>query len=404
MTAKIDYRLITTTDELAAVCREVREAEFLAIDTEFMRDNTYWPKLCLLQFATRDQVFLADPLAEAADLSPFFEMLRSARFPKIFHAARQDIEIFHHLAGTIPEPLFDTQVAGMACGYGDAIGYEALVQKILRTGVDKSSRASDWSMRPLSARQLNYAAQDVYFLRDLYPVLHKQLEDLDRLHWLEEEVAELTNPMTYNLDPESAWKRLKLRSNARRNLGILVEVAAWREREARARNLPRARILKDDALYDVISHKYQTIEALASCRLIPRGFVKSDAAHGLIGAVKRGLERPRESLPRLEHPPQATNGTGAIVDILKIVLKMQCETFNVAQKLIANVSDLERIAIDDQADVRALKGWRRRVFGEAALKVKNGELSIRIENGRAVLVEDGTAGYQLTNTTSTSAT
>lgn len=384
MTDANQFELLTSTDALAAVCRDLRAAPFLAIDTEFMRDNTFWPKLCLVQFAGPDGVYLADPLASDLSLEPFYELLKQTDVPKVFHAARQDVEIFFHQGGFIPTPLFDTQVAGMACGYGDAIGYEAMVQRVLGAQVDKSSRASNWSARPLSERQLRYAAQDVYYLRDVYPKLRGQLEELDRMHWLEEEVAELTAPETYNLDPENAWMRLKMRTNVRRNLGVMIEAAAWREREAQRRDLPRGRVLKDDALYDVISHKFTSVEALASSRLIPKGFVKSDSAQGLIDAVNRGLERPKDSLPKLDRPgPQ--HGSGAVVELLKIVLKIQCEKFNVAQKLIATTSDLEKIATDDDADVRALRGWRRKVFGDAALQVKHGEMVLGLEDGEAVL-------------------
>lgn len=387
MTAQFDFKLITKTDDLAAACRDLSEAPYLTIDTEFMRDNSYWPKLCLVQFASPDLLFLADPLSDSLSLDPFFDLLRQNDCPKVFHAARQDVEIFFHSAGHIPSPLFDTQVAAMACGFGDSVGYDGLVQKVLRKNIDKSSRASDWSKRPLSGHQLRYAAQDVYFLRDVYIHLRDQLKKMDRVHWLEEEVEELTNPQTYNLDPENAWKRLRLRSGVRKNLGVLVEVAAWREREAQSRNVPRGRILKDDALYDVISHKYQTIEALDRCRLVPKGFVKSHAAHGLLEAVKKGTERDRESLPEIKASNQNGSGNGAIVDLLKIALKMQCERFNVAQKLIATVSDLEQIAYDDAADVAALRGWRRNVFGDLALKLKNGEAGLRIKNGNIVLTE-----------------
>ncbi len=376
--------LITETNSLDAACREALSAPFVTVDTEFLRENTYRPELCLIQFATPDSVYLVDPLAQDLDLSSFYDLLSASAVVKVFHAARQDVEIFYSLNETIPDPLFDTQIAAMACGMGDSIGYDTIVKRLLGANIDKSFRVSNWSHRPLSDRQMRYAAQDVSHLREVYLHLKKELERLDRLHWLTEEAAVLTDPGSYRAEPQDAWRRLKLRPSVRKKLGVLIEVAAWREQEAQARNVPRGRVLKDDALYDIVGQAPKTEQGLEKMRFLPRGFAKSGASQSLIEAIHRGLERPKEDLPPL--PELKPNGAvdGAIVDLLKVLLKLQCERHGVAQKLVASTADLEKIAAGQTESIPALEGWRKTVYGSYALDLLQGKTSLVVENGRVI--------------------
>ncbi|MCW5723610.1 MAG: ribonuclease D [Maricaulaceae bacterium] len=380
--------LIRTTDELYKACKALSRNGHVAVDTEFMRESTYWPVLCLIQAAGGGTEALIDPLADSIDLAPFYELLADPKITKVFHASRQDLEIFYHKAGgLIPAPLFDTQVAAMAVGLGDSIAYDNLVQAVLKRRLDKGPRFTDWSRRPLSEAQTVYALADVTHLRDLYPELRRKLEDAGRLDWLGEEMRVLTAPQTYNLTPEDAWKRLKIRKNSPKWLAALKAAAAWRELEAQERDTPRSRVMKDDALYEVINIAPQSAEALAGLRAVPKGFERSRSAQRLIEMMRQAMQDPKAFAPVVETPPPPPNGTGPTTELLKVLLKLVAEEKGVAPRLIATVPELEKIAADDDADVPALKGWRRETFGEPALRLKRGELALKMHNGRVVAVD-----------------
>jgi ribonuclease D len=380
--------VITTTAELAAACGRMSRHAFVTVDTEFLRETTYYPLLCVAQMATADEAVVIDTLAKELSLAPFFDLMADQRVLKVFHAARQDIEIMWHQAELIPGPVFDTQVAAMVLGYGDSISYDQLVQRITGDFLDKSHRFTDWSRRPLTAAQVSYALSDVTHLRDVFLSLSADLKKRGRGEWVGEEMEVLTSPATYRADPESAWERLKTRVRKPKELAVLIEVAAWREREAQSRDVPRGRVLKDDALGDVATHAPTTPERLAGLRSLPRGFERSRWGTDILEAVKRGLARDPGSLPRLEKPRQNINGN-ATVELLKVLLRMASEHHGVAAKVIATVDDLERIAGEDGADVPALHGWRREMFGNQALALKRGQLALAVEKGRVVAVERG---------------
>jgi ribonuclease D len=378
--------LITTTADLAAACERMSRHNFVTVDTEFLRETTYYPLLCVAQMAIADEAVVIDALAEGLDLAPFFQLMANEGVLKVFHAARQDIEIVWHQAKLIPHPVFDTQVAAMVLGYGESISYEQLVQRITGDAIDKSSRFTDWSRRPLSAAQVSYAMSDVTHLREVFLSLSADLQRRGRSEWVGEEMEVLTSPDTYRADPEIAWERLKTRVRKPRELSVLIEVAAWREREAQSRDVPRGRVLKDEAIGDIAIHAPTTTERLASLRSLPRGFERSKWGAEIIDAVKRGLARNPAELPRLDKPRQGANGS-ATVELLKVLLRMASEQHGVAAKVIATVEDLERIALDDRADVPALHGWRREMFGEQAIALKRGRLALAVEKGRVVAVE-----------------
>jgi ribonuclease D len=379
---------ITTTGKLADACTRMARHPFVTVDTEFLRESTYYPRLCVAQMATLDEAVVIDALADGIDLAPFFGLMADEKVVKVFHAARQDIEICWHEAGVIPSPLVDTQVAAMVLGYGDAISYDQLVQRITGDSLDKSNRFTDWTRRPLSEAQLAYAVSDVTHLRDVYLKLSADLEKRERGDWMREEMKVLTSPATYRFEPEHAWERLKTRVRKPRELAVLIEVAAWREREAQERDVPRGRVLKDDVIGDIAIQAPTTIERLASLRSLPRGFERSRWGEAIVEAVKRGLARDPKTLPPFERPKPPLNGQ-ATVELLKVLLRMTAERHGVAAKVIATVDDLDRIAADDDADVPALSGWRRDLFGEKALALKRGQLSLAIEKGRVVAVERG---------------
>jgi len=378
--------LITTTADLAAACERMSRHTFVTVDTEFLRETTYYPLLCVAQMATSEEAVVIDALAQDLDLAPFFELMANEAVLKVFHAARQDIEIVWHQAKLVPRPIFDTQVAAMVLGYGDSISYDQLVQRISGDVIDKSNRFTDWSRRPLSAAQVSYAISDVTHLREVFLSLSADLQSRGRSEWVGEEMEVLTSPDTYRADPESAWERLKTRVRKPRELSVLMEVAAWREREAQSRDVPRGRVLKDEAIGDIAMHAPTTTERLASLRSLPRGFERSKWGAEIIEAVKRGLARDPSELPRLDKPRQGVNGS-ATVELLKVLLRMTSEQHGVAAKVIATVEDLERIAIDDRADVPALHGWRREMFGEQAIALKRGRLALAVDRGRVVAVE-----------------
>jgi ribonuclease D len=380
--------LITTTADLAAACERMSRHTFVTVDTEFLRETTYYPLLCVAQMATSEEAVVIDALAQDLDLAPFFELMANEGVLKVFHAARQDIEIVWHQAKLVPRPIFDTQVAAMVLGYGDSISYDQLVQRITGDVIDKSNRFTDWSRRPLSAAQVTYAISDVTHLREVFVSLSADLQSRGRSEWVGEEMEILTSPDTYRADPETAWERLKTRVRKPRELSVLMEVAAWREREAQSRDVPRGRVLKDEAIGDIAMHAPTTTERLASLRSLPRGFERSKWGAEIIEAVKRGLARDLSELPRLDKPRQGVNGS-ATVELLKVLLRMASEQHGVAAKVIATVEDLERIAIDDRADVPALHGWRREMFGEQAIALKRGRLALAVDKGRVVAVERG---------------
>jgi ribonuclease D len=378
--------LITTSAGLASVCARLASHPVITVDTEFLRETTYYPLLCVLQMASPDEAVVVDALAEGIDLQPFFKLMSNERVLKVFHAARQDIEIVWHQASIIPHPVFDTQVAAMVLGYGDSIAYDALVERVTGHRPDKTHRFTDWSRRPLTRNQLEYALADVTHLRDVFAALDADLKKRGRSDWVSEEMEVLTSPKTYDFHPERAWERLKTRVRKPKDLAVLMEVAAWREQEAQSRNVPRSRVLKDDAVGDIVTHAPASAERLAALRSLPKGFEKSQWGADIVAAVQRGLARDPRTLPKMEKPRNNSNGA-ATVELLKVLLRMTSERHAVASKVIATVDDLEQIAADDEADVGALHGWRRELFGEAALALKHGRLALAIEKGRVVRVE-----------------
>jgi len=387
--------LITRTEDLAAACAKLATAPFIAVDTEFMREQTFWPRLCLVQIAGGETEVLIDSMAPDIDLKPLFDLMVDETVLKVFHSARQDVEIVHHLAGVIPHPIFDTQVAAMVCGFGEAVSYSMLVKRLLGRNLDKSSRFTDWSRRPLSERQLTYALGDVTYLRDLYPKLRAQLDQSERASWLNEEMAVLTDPATYELHPEHAWRRLKMRIKTPKALAILMELAAWREREAQTQDIPRSRVLKDEALYDIAGQAPRSVEDLGSLRSLHNGFARSQRGRAVLEAVQRGRERDPATVPPLQRgepmPPEAQ----AVVDLLRVLLKATAGRHGVAPKLIATSEDLEQIARSDDADAAALRGWRRKLFGEDALALKRGELALAVKEGAVmVLAPEGSAAEE----------
>ena len=378
--------VVATSSDLAEVCARMARHPFVTVDTEFLRETTYYPLLCVAQLASPDEAVVIDALAAGIDLAPFFELLTNEKVVKVFHAARQDIEIVWNMAKKIPHPIFDTQVAAMVLGYGDSISYDQLVQRITGDQLDKSNRFTDWSRRPLTDAQITYALSDVTHLRDVYLKLAADLEKRQRTNWVEAEMGVLTSPETYRMEPERAWERLKSRVRKPRDLAVLIEVAAWREKEAQSRDVPRSRVLKDDVVGDIATQAPTSLDRLGNLRSLPRGFERSRWGDAIIEAVKRGLERDPKTLPQLDRFRPAPNGA-ATVELLKVLLRMTAERHGVAAKVIATVDELDRIAADDEADVPALKGWRRELFGEKALALKHGKLALAVEKGRVVAVE-----------------
>ena len=378
--------LISTTSELAAVCGRLAQHPVITVDTEFLRETTYYPLLCVVQMASPDEAAVIDALAAGIDLKPFFALMADEKVLKVFHAARQDIEIVWHRAGIVPHPIFDTQVAAMALGYGDSIAYDQLVERVTGHRPDKTHRFTDWSRRPLTSEQMHYALADVTHLRDVFAALDADLKKRGRSDWVSEEMEVLTSPRTYDFHPERAWERLKTRVRKPKELAVLIEVAAWREQEAQSRDVPRGRVLKDDVVGDIATHAPTSLEKLANLRSLPKGFDRSKWGTDIVAAVQRGLARDLAALPKIEKPRGNSNGA-AIVELLKVLLRMTSERHAVASKVIATVDDLEQIAADDNADVGALHGWRRELFGEAALALKQGRLALAIEKGRVVKVD-----------------
>jgi ribonuclease D len=379
-------RLISTTHDLTEACAALARHDYVAVDTEFMRETTFWPKLCLIQLAGPNDALIVDPLAPQIDLAPFYALMANERVVKVFHAARQDVEIVHVQAGIIPHPIFDTQVAAMVCGFGDSISYVNLVKRVTGKELDKTSRFTDWARRPLTQKQLLYALGDVTHLRDIYEHLKTDLAKTGRAHWLGEEMATLTDPKTYVTHPEDAWKRLKLKVRNRTGLAVLIELAAWRERQAQAQNVPRNRILRDEALYDIANHAPTDAAKLSELRTLSEGFSRSARAREIVDIVKLGLARDPKSVPPLHNGSPHQGDAGATVDLLRVLLKAAAQRHGVAPRLIADSDDLERIALENEPNVPALSGWRRELFGENALRLKRGELALMMSDGEVTVL------------------
>ncbi|CAM5387855.1 ribonuclease D [Aquamicrobium terrae] len=380
--------VITTQGDLDAAIAAFEKSDFVTVDTEFIRETTFWPILCLIQMAAPGVTALIDPLAPGIDLKPFFRLMANEAVTKVFHAARQDIEIIMHLGDLIPHPVFDTQIASMVCGFGDSVSYDQLVQKVTGARIDKSSRFTDWRHRPLSEKQLDYALADVTHLIDVYEYLRAELKRENRAHWLNEEMRVLTARETYVPHPEDAWKRLKMRLRKPQELAVVQSVAAWREREARERDVPRGRVLKDDAIYEIAQQAPSDAQALGRLRTTPKGWEKSSAAASLLAAVNAALALPKESLPKLPKPFQPPEGTSAAAELLKVLLRIVAEKEGVAAKVLASSDDIDHIAAEgEKADVPALHGWRRAVFGETALRLVRGEIAIRFDNRKIAVFE-----------------
>jgi len=383
-------QLIADTDALAAFCAEAAAFPYVTVDTEFLRERTYYAQLCLVQLARPGRgdegAVLVDTLSERLGLDPLYELFRNQHVVKVFHAARQDLEIFQTTAGVLPAPFFDTQVAAMVCGYGDQVGYETLVRQVARAHVDKSSRFTDWSRRPLSEAQMAYALADVTHLRRIYEALAKRLEETGRASWVAEELGVLTDPATYRLDPENAWTRIKTRSSSPRFVAALRELARMRETLAQTRNVPRARILKDDALLELAANRPRTPDDLAKSRLLLREARRGDLADAILAAIAAAEAVPAAEVPQ---PPDAVPrrpGSEALADLLRVLLKARAEAEGVAQRLIASGTDLDAIAAGETEGVPALSGWRNEVFGRDALRLRRGEIALSAEGGAVRVV------------------
>ncbi len=378
--------VIETTADVEALCQRLSSAEVITVDTEFIRENTYYPRLCLVQIASDEHVAAIDPLAESIDLAPLLALLANPDILKVFHAGRQDMEIFYHLMdGNLPHPVFDTQVAAMVCGFGEQVSYERLVGALANARIDKSARFADWARRPLPERQLNYALSDVTHLRTVYRALLAKLGHNGRQEWLGEEMAVLTDPATYVTEPEDAWRRLKQRQRDRRTQAVIRALAAWREREAQTRDLPRGRVLKDEQLYDIASQKPQTPEALARTRGISPDYARGRLGKGMLAAIAEAMAIPEEELPSVPRQKPSTPVDAALTDLLKVLLRLRCEEHGVASKLVASADEIDRLARGENEDLPALKGWRRELFGADALALKEGRLGLAV-NGTKVKV------------------
>ncbi|MEM8978185.1 MAG: ribonuclease D [Pseudomonadota bacterium] len=383
---------LTTTEDLAAFCETAAKHPYVTMDTEFLREKTYYSKLCLVQLAYPGEgdetAVLVDPLAPDLSLQPLYNLLENEAVVKVFHAARQDLEIFFHEGGVFPKPLFDTQVAAMVCGFGEQVGYETLVRKIMRASLDKSSRFTDWSRRPLTDAQKTYAIGDVTHLRGIYEYLAAELEKTGRAAWLEEELTVLTQPETYRVIPEEAWKRVKTRTNSARFLAIVRELAKFREATAQSRNIPRSRIYKDDAMLELASTKPRNMEDLGRSRMLLREARRGDVAEGILKAVNTAMALEPDALPKVNTKQQQIQVNPALADLLRVLLKAKCESSGVAQKLVANASELDAIAAGIR-DVPSLKGWRAELFGDDALRLCNGEIGLATKGEQVVAVPLG---------------
>ena len=376
--------LTTTTDALAAACARLATHDFVTVDTEFLRETTYYPKLCLIQLASSEEIVLVDPLAPEMDLAPFLALMADEKVVKVFHAARQDLEIIWNKGKLIPAPLFDTQVAAMVCGFGEQVSYESLASSLANARIDKSSRFTDWSRRPLTDAQLVYAAADVTHLRIVYTKLLNRMVKHDRVNWIADEMAILSSPATYEVRPEDAWMRVKARIRKPVERAVLMELAAWREREAQTRDVPRGRILKDDGLAEIAVAQPRNAEDLARLRAIPNGFERSKAGAEILDAVVRGKARDPATIPQPE--PERAGANGSLVQLLKVLLQSVCEKNQIAAKLVASSDDIDRLAARPEVDMPVLQGWRGEIFGQVALRLIRGEVLLGLEKGRVVAV------------------
>jgi ribonuclease D len=379
-------QLIATTEALDLLCRRLAADAFVTVDTEFMRERTYFPELCVVQLAGEHEVAVIDAEADGIDLTPLGELLANPAVLKVFHAARQDIEIFVLRFGAVPTPLFDTQIAAMVAGFGDQVSYEALVAGLTGGAIDKAHRFSDWAARPLSPAQIAYAAADVTHLRDVYLRLSARLEEDGRMEWVAQEMAALTDPALYRADPETAWERLRPRSGNRHFLGRLQALAAWREREAQRVNIPRQRLIKDEALLEIAATAPADVDALARIRTVTRGFAEGRIGEALLDVIAATRSIPDSALPPAPPPRDAQRASPALVSLLKVLLATKCEYHHVAPRLVASSDDLERLALDDAPGIPALHGWRREVFGEDALALKHGQIALGAEGRQVKLI------------------
>ena len=381
-------KVITTTSALEDVIATLVKSDFVTVDTEFMRESTYWPQLCLIQLASPDIAVIVDPLSPEIDLSPLFELMKNENVVKVFHAARQDVEIIYKLGKVIPVPLFDTQVAGSVCGFGESVSYEQIVERVTGEHIDKSSRYTDWSRRPLNDKQLSYALADVTHLREVYKYLKKQLEKNGRTHWIDDEMSVLTSPKTYIMPNDEAWKRIKGRIRKPRELAVLQQIAAWREQEAKNRNVPRGRVLKDECLIEIATQQPKNETALARLRSIPKGWERSSSASELLNAVHVGISVDTNNLPPIHKHVALANGTSAAIELLRVLLKLVADEENIAPRIIANNDDLEKIAKQENlAALPAMEGWRYNIFGKKARRMLDGHLGFYFQNGKILTKE-----------------
>ncbi len=386
--------VITSNDQLEALCKRLEKSEYITVDTEFLRTKTYYSKLCLIQVANEEEYHAIDALASGINLDPFYDLMINKDIMKVFHASRQDIEIFVNEKGIVPTPLFDSQVAAMVCGYGDSIGYEKLVMSITGGTLDKSTRITDWSRRPLTQRQIDYALGDVTHLRKIYKSLNKQLKKTGRDSWLDQEMADLANPETFIIRPENAWKRLKIRSGNRLFNAIARALAEWREQEAQGRNIPRNRVMRDEVLLEISAVRPEHANALGSIRGLSSGFSQSKSGIRILDIIKKILAIPAEDLPVIERKRPPSQNNDPVMELLKVLLKLTCQKENVAPKLIASVDDLEKLAESDNADIQAMSGWRYDLFGSQALAVKNGKMAFAMKDGLINLIPLNTSNNE----------
>ena len=380
---------IKETNHLNEICSKLNKSEFLSIDTEFIREKTYWPKLCLIQVFNGKEKIIIDPLAKDIDLKSFFEILNNKEIVKIFHSGRQDIEIFYNLTKKIPQNIYDTQIAAMGCGFGDSIGYENLVSQLLGKKIDKTSRLTNWSNRPLSKKQINYAISDVTHLFEIYPIIRDKIISNKRENWLKEEIKILISKKTYELNPNDSWKRLKYRNLSKNSIGVLIELSKWREIKAQKKDVPRGNVIRDDAIYELCSAQPKNIEDLNNLRSFNRkGGLRKEFAEEILLAIEKGKSIKKEKLPKIKPPKRLPMGISSKVSILKILLDNISEEYGVAQKLIANKNDLQELVLNDKADIKTLKGWRYKVFGKKAIDFKNGKISIKMKNDKVILEEE----------------
>ena len=388
-------KIITKNSELQEFCTKAANSKYITIDTEFLRERTYFSKLCLIQLAIpgdeNDSAVLVDNLANKLDLSPIYKLFQNENVVKVFHAARQDLEIFYLDSGIFPYPLFDTQIAAMVCGFGDQVAYETLVKQVAKQTLDKSSRFTDWSRRPLTEAQKKYALADVTHLRIIYEFLSSKLQKTDRLTWVEEEIKILISPETYNFDPKNSWRRIKTKSNSRRFLGIVAALAEFREKFAQTKNIPRNRVIKDDALLELASNKPKNLDDLSKSRLLLREARKGELASGLLNAIEKGINTPEADLPEKSDKTDKSIVNSALADLLRVLLKSCSESAGVASKLIASASDLDSLAAGDRS-LAALQGWRLEIFGKSALDLCNGKIGLSVKGKKVTTIELGQLG------------